>query len=87
MLRELLRRQYYKLVPELRRKQIYKFLHPSEFKEMRTAVYPSKKGNFSLRNFDREKAIFIHIISRYWIGFISFKYQIFQEFVVTNLNS
>ena len=61
VLKIFIKKLYYKYIPELRRKQIYKLLHRSEIENVRTAVYPSEKGNFSLRGFDREKAIFVHI--------------------------
>lgn len=40
---------------------LYKLRHPTEFKILRTAVYESPKGNFSLRSYDAKQCIFVHI--------------------------
>ena len=40
---------------------LYKLRNPQSFKDLRTNVYKSPKGNFSLRAFDKNQAIFVHI--------------------------
>lgn len=52
---------YEKLVPYETRYWLYKLRNPGEFKQLRTAVYESPKGNFSLRAYDAKKCIFVHI--------------------------
>ncbi len=61
MILDYLSKIYRSSVPELYRKQCYKYLHYSSYKKLRTTVYPSQKGDFSLRGFDKRKAIFVHI--------------------------
>ena len=54
-------RIYQTLVPEEYRFWIYKLRHLREFQKLRTIVYQSPKGNFSLRSFDLHSCVFIHI--------------------------
>lgn len=56
-----LRNIYRHAISEEARKQIYKWRHPQEIRDIRTAVFPSPKGDFSLRAFDRHQCIFVHI--------------------------
>lgn len=43
------------------RLRVYKLRHPLHFKKKRTEIYPSSKGDFSLRPFDEHHCIFVHI--------------------------
>lgn len=52
---------YEKLIPYETRYWLYKLRHPQDFKKLRTTVYESEKGNFSLRPYDEKKCIFVHI--------------------------
>ena len=52
---------YRTIVPYETRFWLYKLRHPAHFRELRTAVYPSAKGDFSLRPFDEHQSIFVHI--------------------------
>lgn len=54
------RRAYRKLVSQRARKAVYRKLHLEEFRAKRYAVYPSEKGTFALRGFDRLRSIFVH---------------------------
>lgn len=56
-----MRSLYEKLLSYEVRYWLYKLRHPTEFKILRTAVYESPKGNFSLRSYDAKKCIFVHI--------------------------
>jgi hypothetical protein len=56
-----MRSLYEKLVPYETRFWLYKFRHPAEFQRLRTIVYESPKGNFSLRAYDQKQCIFVHI--------------------------
>jgi hypothetical protein len=40
---------------------LYKIRHADEYRRLRTVVHPSEKGNFSLRPFDENRCIFVHI--------------------------
>lgn len=51
---------YHDLVPRPRRQELYRFLHRGRYRRLRTAVYPSAKGTYSLRHFDTLRAIFVH---------------------------
>lgn len=54
-------RFYRKLIPYELRYMLYKFRRPREFRELRQGIYPSEKGDFSLKPFDQYKCIFVHI--------------------------
>ena len=40
---------------------LYKLRHQNEYKELRRQVYPSDKGDFSLKAYEQHHCIFIHI--------------------------
>lgn len=55
-------RQIYKsLLPYETRLWLYKLRHNKEYEQLRTAVHPSDKGDFSLKPFDEHQCIFVHI--------------------------
>jgi hypothetical protein len=56
-----MRKLYREIIPYELRFLLYKLRHPSEFRILRSTVYPSPKGDFSLGAFDRHQCIFIHI--------------------------
>ena len=56
-----LRDIYHSIIPYEWRFQFYKLRHLREMQELRSHVYPSEKGNFSLRPFDQNHCLFIHI--------------------------
>ena len=56
-----MKKLYRHLLPYETRYFLYKLRHPAEFKQLRKRVFPSAKGDFSLRNFDEKRCIFIHI--------------------------
>jgi hypothetical protein len=58
--RSLLRRLYRALVPAVHRRALHRILHAEEFRRIRSAVHPSPKGTFALRNCDARRAIFVH---------------------------
>lgn len=58
---ETLRAAYHVIIPREVRDRLYKLRNPGEFEALRHAVYPSDKGTFSLRGFDRYHCIFVHI--------------------------
>lgn len=51
---------YRTLVPRRLRELLYRTSHVAEYRRLRTAVFPSPKGTFSLRRCDEVGAIFIH---------------------------
>jgi hypothetical protein len=55
-----LRDAYHRLVPADRRKAVYRWLHTGEYRRLRTAVFASPKGTFSLRRCDELRTIFVH---------------------------
>ena len=57
----MLRQLYHRVVPHEWRFLIYKLRNHKEIERLRSRVFPSEKGNFSLRSFDRHRCIFIHI--------------------------
>lgn len=56
-----LRKVYKSLLPYQYRMKIYKLFHRNEYRELRNVVYPSLKGDFSLKPYDENKCIFVHI--------------------------
>lgn len=56
-----MRKMYHALIPYEFRYLFYKFRNPKKFQLLRRQVFPSPKGNFSLRAFDRYQCLFIHI--------------------------
>lgn len=60
VLRSGLRSMYHQLLPIRLHRAVYRVRHPKEFERLRTAVFPSDKGTFSLRGFDANQAIFVH---------------------------
>jgi len=57
---ELARSAYHAVVPSQLRRAVYRTLHQKEMRNLRHEVFPSAKGTFSLRGFDRHLAIFVH---------------------------
>jgi len=56
-----MRKLYHALAPYELRYWLYKVRHPRDFRSLRITIYPSPKGDFSLRPFDSHKFLFIHI--------------------------
>lgn len=56
-----LRKLYQSLVPYEVRFRFYKLRHSGEIRKLRSHVYTSDKGDFSLKAFDQHKCLFIHI--------------------------
>ena len=56
-----LRHTYNTLLSYETRLWLYKLRHPGEYKILRSRVYPSDKGDFSLKPYDEHRCIFIHI--------------------------
>lgn len=52
---------YHKLIPIELRMRFYKIRNPREYEELRSNVFPSPKGDFSLKAYDENKTIFVHI--------------------------
>ncbi len=52
---------YKKYVPSEARFWLYKMRHYSEVESLKHTVFPSEKGDFSLRRYYQNKAIFVHI--------------------------
>lgn len=52
---------YHTLVPAEYRLWLYKLRNWQEIQSLRTKVYSSEKGNFSLRGYDQLRCIFVHI--------------------------
>lgn len=72
---------YNSVVPYETRRWIYKLRNPEANRRLRTVVYPSPKGNFSLRPFDEHKCIFVHItktggtsIAKSLFGYLPYHY-------------
>jgi len=57
----MLRKLYELMIPYEARLRLYKWRHPSEYADLRVAVHPSAKGDFSLKPYDEHKCIFVHI--------------------------
>lgn len=58
---QMLRQLYHRLIPEETRKRIYGLRNRRQLRKVRKAVYPSPRGDFSLRPFDEHHCIFVHI--------------------------
>ena len=57
----MLRKLYEKIIPYEKRLRFHKWRNQEEYKTLRKKVYPSEKGDFSLKPFDENKCIFIHV--------------------------
>ena len=85
----MIRALYYALVPRDQRYLFYKLRHPAEFRELRQKVFPSSKGNFSLRPFDQYRCLFIHItksagtsVAKSLFGYLPYHYTARQYQVI-----
>ena len=58
---DFVRKLYNTILPYETRLRLYKFRHLSDYRNLRTVVHPSAKGDFSLKPFDEHECIFIHI--------------------------
>lgn len=56
-----LRKIYTSILNHETRLWLYKLRHQDEYKKLRRQIYPSAKGDFSLRGFDEHQCIFVHI--------------------------
>lgn len=81
----ILRSIYETLVPYEQRLAFYKWRHPEKFRELRSKVNPSPKGDFSLKPFDQHQAIFIHItktagtsVAKSLFGYLPYHYTAIQ---------
>lgn len=61
---------------------LYKIRHLDEYKNLRKAIYPSPKGDFSLKPYDENKCIFIHItktagtsVAKSLFGYLPYHYK------------
>ena len=52
---------YKSIIPYETQLWLYKLRHLSDYKGLKTNIYPSEKGDFSLKPFDEYECIFIHI--------------------------
>lgn len=59
-LADLVRTVYARVVSPTQRKAIHRLLRANEYRALRTAVFESPKGTFSLRRCDQLRAIFVH---------------------------
>lgn len=57
----LLRQLYTSIFNYETRLWLYKQRHQRQYKELRQIIHPSEKGDFSLKPFDENKCIFVHI--------------------------
>lgn len=55
------RQLYESIVPYETRLWFYKLRHHRDYRKLRTTVFPSEKGSFSLKPYDEHQCIFIHI--------------------------
>ena len=85
----MLRKLYESVIPYETRLRFYKWRHPAEFRELRTKVMPSEKGDFSLKPFDEHKCIFIHItktagtsVARSLFNYLPYHYTAIQYRVI-----
>lgn len=75
------RGMYHRFVPVPMRRRIYRLRNPGHFRELRQIVYPSPRGDFSLRPFDQHRCIFVHIpktagisVAQSLFGFLPYHY-------------
>ncbi len=84
-----LRKLYEKIIPYETRLQFYKWRHPDEYRMLRSTVYPSDGGDFSLKPFDQYQAIFVHItktagtsVAKSLFGYLPYHYTATQYRVI-----
>jgi hypothetical protein len=58
---QLVRNLYTQLVPKETRFWLYKIRHQKEMESLKHKVFPSPKGDFSLRRYYTNKCVFVHI--------------------------
>lgn len=60
-MKTMLKNIYTKIIPHEQRMLLYKLRNKKEYQDLRSKIYPSPKGDFSLKPYDENKTIFIHI--------------------------
>lgn len=85
----MIRKLYRRLLPDETRYWLYKLRNQHAFDELRTVVYPSPKGDFSLRGFDRLECIFVHVtktagtaVAKTLLGELPYHYTAWQYRVI-----
>lgn len=75
------RQLYESILPYETRLRLYKLRHQDDYEKLRTAVYPSEKGDFSLKPYDEHKCIFVHItksagtsVAKCMFGYLPYHY-------------
>lgn len=70
---------YHYILPHETRLWVYKLRNPEHFRRMRSVINPSPKGNFSLKPYDENQCIFIHVtktagtsVSRSLFGYLPY---------------
>lgn len=58
---QLVRNLYTQLIPKEARFWLYKLRHQQEMEDLKHTVFPSPKGDFSLRRYYANKCVFVHI--------------------------
>lgn len=84
-----IRQLYHDVVPDEWRFWIYKLRNQGEIQSIRTTVYSSEKGNFSLRSYDKYNCIFVHItktagtsVAKSLFGELPYHYRAFEYRVI-----
>lgn len=80
-MKELYHKLYTNLLSYEQRLWLYKIRHLKEYRDLRSIIHPSPKGDFSLKGFDENKSIFVHItksagtsIARSLFGYLPYHY-------------
>ena len=85
---------YKKILPFELRNWLYKQRHKTDIEALRSRVNPSEKGDFSLRAFDENQCIFVHItksagtsLAKSLFGYLPYHYSASQYRVIYGRNT
>lgn len=90
----LAREIYRRILPRETRMQVHKLMHRKGIKRLRTNVFSSEKGDFSLKPYDDYRCIFVHItktagtsVAKALFGYLPYHYTAIDYRVIYGKNT